>query len=429
MAIVVQNPTSTSRVVIVGGGVIGCMTAYYLTRAGISDVVVIEREGVASGASGYSAGMLTPYSGSNDPGLLALSAGSLKLHAELAEELPDITGIDHGYDLLPYLRCTFAESGCNDARKFLDDRIADGLPAEWLSGSEARKMCDWLSDDVQGACLTSIEPSVDSRLLTQSALRAAEIGGARLVEGEVVGLHCKGLPLDAQEGIEGCLDQRSGTPCGTPSESPPERGREKDSRSPRFAKGREVGVSLADGSTIESDAVVLAMGPWSKHAASWLGYDIPVEPQKGELLYMHTDADHPKPPLTLHNMDDGGVIFPRRLSPTILGATKEDGKGFDRQPSDYALEYILPRVQRLSPRIDKSVVSHQTACLRPMPADGKPYVGIAPAWDNIYLATGHWSEGIHYAPLTAKSITELITDRATSTDISAIDAKRLNAKA
>ena len=64
------------------------MTAYYLTRAGVSDVVIIEREGVASGASGYSAGMLTPYSGSNDPGLLALSGASLKLHAELAEDLP-----------------------------------------------------------------------------------------------------------------------------------------------------------------------------------------------------------------------------------------------------------------------------------------------------------------------------------------------------
>ena len=152
------------------------MTAYYLTRSGVSDVVVVEREGVASGASGYSAGMLTPYSGSNDPGLLALSSASLKLHAELAEELPAVTGIDHGYDMVPYLRCTFEESGYNEARKFMDDRVADGLDAEWLTGDEARSVCDWLSDEVEGACLTSIEPSVDSRLLTQSVLKAAEMG-------------------------------------------------------------------------------------------------------------------------------------------------------------------------------------------------------------------------------------------------------------
>ena len=380
------------------------MTAYYLTRAGVSDVVVVEREGVASGASGYSAGMLTPYSGSNDPGLLALSGASLKLHAELAEELPAITGIDHGYDMVPYLRCTFAEAGYNEARKFMEDRVADGLDAEWLTGDEARAECDWLSDEVEGACLTSIEPSVDSRLLTRSVLRAAEIGGARLVDGEVVGL----------------LGQSS---RGRVYE-PPARSL-RSTRPPRFAKGREVGIILADGSTIEADAVVLAMGPWSKRAGGWLGYEIPVEPQKGELLYMHTGAGYPKPPVTMHNMDDGGVIFPRRLSPTILGATKEDGKGFDREPSDYAWEFIIPRVQRLSPRIDRSIVSHQTACLRPMPADGKPLVGLAPGWDSVYIASGHWSEGIHYGPLTGKSIAELITDGATSTDISAIDAGRI----
>ncbi len=379
------------------------MTAYYLTRAGVSDVVVVEREGVASGASGYSAGMLTPYSGSNDPGLLALSSASLKLHAELAEELPAVTGIDHGYDMVPYLRCTFAESGYNEARQFMDDRVADGLEAEWLTGNEARSVCDWLSDEVEGACLTSIEPSVDSRLLTQSVLRAAEVGGARLVEGEVVGVQPQRSPLDSgfrrnDEGMRGNDEEMS---------------------------GNDVGVVLADGSTIEADVVVLAMGPWSKSANSWLGYEIPVEPQKGELLYMYTGGDHPKPPVTMHNMDDGGVIFPRRLSPSILGATKEDGKGYDREPSEYAWEFIIPRVQRLSPRIERSVVSHQTACLRPMPADGKPYVGAAPGWDNVYIASGHWSEGVHYGPLTGKSIAELITDGETSTDISAIDAGRV----
>ena len=175
------------------------MTAYYLTRAGVSDVVIIEREGVASGASGYSAGMLTPYSGSNDRGLLALSGASLKLHADLAEELPRITGIDHGYDMVPYLRCAFAETGFDVARQFMEDRVADGLVAEWLTGDEAREVCDWLSDEVEGACLTAIEPSVDSRLLTQSVLKAAEMCGARLVDGEVVGLHPHPDPLPSRE--------------------------------------------------------------------------------------------------------------------------------------------------------------------------------------------------------------------------------------
>ena len=391
------NARPSSRVVIVGGGIIGCATAYYLSRVGISEVTVVEREGIASGASGYSAGILTPYSGSNDPGLLALSAASLELHAKLADELPEVTGIDHGYDLKPYLRCGFEEPGYVASQQFMADRIAEGLPAEWLSGSEAREVCDWLSDEVVGACATSIEPTVDSMLLTQSLLKAAQIGGAETKIGTAVGF--------------------SG-PEGAPN-----------------------GVKLSDGTIVEADAIVLAMGPWTKEANDWLGYDIPVEPQKGELLYIHLPSDvipahagtqtktkhtiQGKPPATMHNMDEGGVILTRRLSRTVLGATKEDGKGYDREISEYAWEFILPRVQRLTDRITKDSVTHHTACLRPMPADGKPFVGKAPGRDNVYIASGHWSEGVHYAPLTGKAISDIATSGESSTDIGAVDAARL----
>ena len=396
-----MNPKArpSSRVAIVGGGIIGCATAYYLNRVGISDVTVIERDAIASGASGYSAGILTPYSGSNDPGLLALSAASLELHAKLADELPEVTGIDHGYDLKPYLRCGFEEPGLDASQQFMADRIAEGLPAEWLSGSEAREICDWLSDEVVGACATSIEPTVDSKLLTQSLLQAAQIGGAETKIGTAVGFSG---PEDAPNGVK-----------------------------------------LSDGTIIEADAIVLAMGPWTKEANDWLGYDIPVEPQKGELLYMHLPsdvisahagtqrktehADQGKPPATMHNMDEGGVILTRRLSRTVLGATKEDGRGYDSEISDYAWEFILPRVQRLTDRITKDSVTHHTACLRPMPADGKPFVGKAPGSDNVYIASGHWSEGVHYAPLTGKAISDLVATGESSTDIGAIDAARLAA--
>ena len=374
--------SSTSRVVIVGGGIIGCATAYYLTRAGISDVIIVERDRIASGASGYSAGILTPYSGSNDPGLLALSAASLELHAELAEELPIETGIDHGYDLKPYLRCAFGEVGHAEARQFFDDRRSNGLSAEWLNESEAREVCDWLAPEVEGACFTEIEPTVDSQLLTHSLLKAAEAKGAQVTIAEANGLS-------------------------------------------------DTGVTLADGSQINADATVLAMGPWTNEAGNWLGYEVPVVPQKGELLYMHLPEEEAegfeqdRPSATMHNMDEGGVILTRRLSRTVLGATKEDGKGYDREPSRYAWEFILPKVQRLTNRISKESVTHHTACLRPMPADGKPYVGKAPGWNNVYIASGHWSEGVHYAPLTGKAISDVITTGTSETDISAISADRL----
>ena len=84
--------TDANDVVIMGGGAAGCAVAYYLGLAGIP-ATIIERDGVASQASGYAAGGLNPLQGSGIPGPLAME--SFKMHRSLAEELQDATGIDH----------------------------------------------------------------------------------------------------------------------------------------------------------------------------------------------------------------------------------------------------------------------------------------------------------------------------------------------
>ena len=369
------------RVAIIGGGIIGCATAYYLSRTQSCEITVIEAEGVASGASGYSAGILTPYSGSNDPGLLSLSPKALELHAELAQTLPDATGIDHGYDLRPFLRCAFGNEGLANAQSFMNDRQSEGLTADWLNGEETRKLSDQINDDVIGACVTEIEPTVDSASLTRSLLKAA--ADVEIVSGRVIGIHSA-----------------------------------KD--------GSVASVNLRDDSHLSADAFVFAIGPWSASAGEWLGFNLPVVPQKGQLLHIDLDKNSPEdsPPVGMQNMDDGGVILPRRVSSTVLGATRES-HGFDRTPSDFAYDYILPRVKRISSRITSDVVSRQTACLRPMPDDGKPYVGLAPGWDNAYIACGHWSEGVHFGPLTGKLIADIVTTGTSDIDSTAISTDRL----
>jgi glycine/D-amino acid oxidase-like deaminating enzyme len=56
--------------------------------------------------------------------------------------------------------------------------------------------------------------------------------------------------------------------------------------------------------------------------------------------------------------------------------------------------------------------------------DGKPYVGAAPGWENVHIAAGHASEGIHYGPVTAMAIADLITNGASDIDVSALDPGR-----
>lgn len=382
-----MTASRTSRVVVIGGGIIGCATAYYLSQSGACEIVLIESNRIAGEASGYSAGILTPYSGSNDPDLLALSPAALALHAELAASLPAETGIDHGYDRRPFLRCAFGDDGLHNARSFMDARVAEGHQAEWLSGDESRNMCDWLSDEAVGACLTSIEPTVDSRLLTHSLFTAASKSAAF----EFINIEFNAMA--------------------------------------KTAGGEVTSVHTDDFRQIEADAYVFAMGPWTRGAAHTMGCNLPVTPQKGQLLHIDINDEsnaQMRPPVAMQNMDDGGVVLPRRVSSTVLAATRED-TGFDREVSDFAYEYIIPRVQRLCPRIDASQVTRQTACLRPMPADGKPYVGLVPRYRNAYLAAGHWSEGVHYGPLTGKWLADTIVHGVSDIDFSALSTDRLRA--
>jgi len=376
-----MTTTDSADVLIVGGGIIGCLTAYYLSQRGLS-AIVIEADGIASGASGTSAGWLTPYSHKNDRAMLALSPATLRLHAELAETLPALTGIDHGYQPAPYLRCAVTEDGVAELLAFQSQRASESVAMEWLSGEEARAMSPWITANIIGALKSDNEPTVDSYRLTMSAFQAAEMGGARMIFGRVVGLISSG-------------------------------------------DGVATGVRMENGSEIHGDAVVLAMGPWSGAAAEWLDHPVPITPQRGELVYLAApeEGDGPELDIGLNLVEDGSSILRKRLSDTIVGVSKEY-VGFDRSTTTGAREELLINATRLSRRVEMASISGQTACLRPISADGRAYVGLVPGWDAVYLATGHSGEGIHYGPVTADAIAGLISDGRCEHDIAPLSPTR-----
>ena len=382
----VTRPRS-SDVVIAGAGVIGCLTAYYLALKGVK-ATVVEADAIASGASGMAAGILTPYSGSCDPGLLALSRATLDLHALLAATLPGESGMDYGYELIPTLRCVFSDEGERDLREWQASRASEGCETEWITPQEARAMSPWLTGDVLTVLRCEIEPMVDAYRFTVAAGQAAEKRGARFVTGRVIGLVTAG-------------------------------------------PGRACGVKLADGAEMAAGAVVLAMGPWALEAGDWLGYLVPVRPERGQMLHIAAEpGDEAARRVCLKAFDAGGsivpAIVPKKIGDTIIAATRED-VGFDRTTTEAGRVEIVGRVARLSERILSARLSDQTACLRPKPADGKPYVGRAPGWDGVYLATGHYSEGLHYGPLTGAALAGMIVDRVPEYDISALDPARITA--
>ena len=371
-------------VLIVGGGVIGCLTAYQLSKSGLK-VTVVEADAIASGASGTSGGWLTPYSNTLDPAMLALSPMSLALHRELATTLQEETGIDHGLEEIPFLRCALTEDGAKELRSWQADRATEGTVMEWVSPEEARRMNPWVTSKITGALLSTSEPTLDSYRLTLSALQAAEKYGASVVSGSVVGL------------------------------------------SGETREGQAAGVTMENGSTLNGGAVLLAMGPWTGAGAEWIGSPLPLTPQRGQLVYLappETD-EGPESSTGLSTVEVPGSIIKKRLTDTIVGATKED-VGFDRSTTPEALELLLTQMAAVSERVTSARISGQTACLRPITPDGRPYVGRAPKWDNVYVAAGHASEGIHFAPITASAMAGLIVDGKSQVDISALSLDRVS---
>ena len=133
----------TSEVVVVGGGVAGCSVAYYLALAGFQ-ATVIEREGIASQVSGFSAGGLNPLEGAQIPGPLApLAIESYRMHLKLWGELQQETGIDYQGRIISLLKVAFDESEVADLNKSAELFNAardDGFSARWLERHELLKM-------------------------------------------------------------------------------------------------------------------------------------------------------------------------------------------------------------------------------------------------------------------------------------------------
>ena len=229
----------STEVAIIGGGAAGGAAAWYLSRAGISSTI-IEREGVASQASGYAAGGLNPLTGTGIPGPLADFAWeSFRLHLDLYPELKTLTEIDYQLRQTSEIMLTFDQSsvsGLEDiAERFTH---TNGFSASMTSESQVQEIDRRISTDFAGCVFKRGNYSLDSQDFTRALHAAALASGATHRPGSVRG-------LEASHG--------------------------------------QVSRVLLDDGEIECGQVLLAMGPWSRMAESWLNTYIPVDPLKGEI--------------------------------------------------------------------------------------------------------------------------------------------------
>ncbi len=363
-------------VVVVGGGVIGCSIAESLSVEGVR-VRVLERGDVGAEASGAAAGMLAPIAEARgDDPLLRMGLESLERFPALCTRLEDEVGID------PELESSGELHLVTDAvaREALAARF-DALPGGLRSGAQPvwRDREELSSDlvgyapDVAGAFETSFAKHLRPPLLVRALESAARRKGVEIATGVSVHALC-------------------------------------------VSGDRVVGVETNTG-RLEADAVVVAAGPWTPSLLERAVPDtiraggVAIEPVRGQILSLAP----PLPTMRKILWHDALYLVPKRDGHWVVGAT-EERVGFDRRVTADGVATLVGHAKRILPSLGEARFDRAWAGLRPVSADGVPWIGAFAERSGLFVAAGHGRNGILLSPLTAERVRDAVLGKRVGAD-------------
>ncbi|MEV5526586.1 glycine oxidase ThiO [Streptomyces prunicolor] len=360
-------PTRTSDVLVVGGGIIGLVTAWRAAQRGFSTAVLDPEPG--GGAAQVAAGMLAAVTELHygEQTLLALNLASAQRYPDFTAELTDLTGLDLGYR-----RCgTLAVALDADDRAHLRELHAlqrqSGLDSEWLSGRECRRLEPMLAPGVRGGLRVDGDHQVDPRRLAGALVAACERAG--------VVLH--------RTWAERLTVERD----------------------------RATGVVTREGEALGSGQVVLAGGSLSGQLKG-VPDDVlpPVRPVKGQVLRL-TVPERYAPFLnrTVRAVVRGSHVYlvPRENGELVVGATSEE-LGWDTTVTAGGVYELLRDAHELVPGITELPLTETRAGLRPGSPDNAPLLGPT-ALPGLLLATGHYRNGVLLTPVTGDALAHALS--------------------
>ncbi|MFC7905921.1 glycine oxidase ThiO [Streptomyces nigra] len=362
-----MSRTRTSDVLVVGGGIIGLVTAWRAAQRGFATAVVDPEPG--GGAARVAAGMLAAVTELHygEQTLLGLNLDSARRYPDFAAELGDLTG-----HALGYRRCgTLAVALDADDRAHLRELHAlqsrSGLDSEWLTGRECRRLEPMLAPGVRGGLRVDGDHQIDPRRLTGALLAACERAG--------VTFH-----RTWAERLDVTAD-------------------------------RATGVTTTDGTRLAADRVVLAAGSLSGRLAGVPdAVRPPVRPVKGQVLRLTVPKGlAPFLSRTVRAVVRGSQVYlvPRENGELVVGATSEE-LGWDTTVTAGGVYELLRDAHELVPGITELPLTETRAGLRPASPDNAPLLGPT-ALEGLLLATGHGRNGVLLAPVTGDVLAHVLT--------------------
>ena len=357
------------RVVVVGGGVIGCAAAWELAKAGCA-VTLLERATPGAESSGAAAGLLAPMGAGEDPSASfeRLALASWRLYPGVADELRARTGVDVEYvthgTVYPFATAAEADEAASRAGR------PEGreLGVEIWDAAELGRREPALAPGGRGALFVRGDQWLNNQRLVLAYAQAACAAGVTLRTGRTV----------SRVVVE---------------------------------DGRARGV-VADGERVDGDAVVLAAGAWTGELVETFGDRLPIEPRRGQMVALaHV------PPVVRHCVYAHDVYLVPRLSGELLVGATVERVGFEREVTAQAIGTLLSAAVALAPGLGGLAVRRTWYGFRPWAPDGLPVLGPWPGVEGLVVVTAHFRNGILLAPITARLVCEWLTGRSPSQDV------------
>lgn len=355
-------------ILIIGGGVIGLSIARELSKKGVSRITVLEKGQVGREASWAAAGILAPQAETDRiDDFFRICAASRDLYPEFAAQLKLETEIDIELDRAGTLYPAFTDHDLSDIGKRFEWQSAAGLPVEYLSARECRKLEPAISQTVKAGLFFPSDWQVENRKLLTALQEFARRTNIGIVENKKV---------------ETLLTKGSAV----------------------------IGARSLDGEVFLAEQVILATGAWTSFIK--IGEKqggVSVRPIRGQMICFRLDARCFRHVIYAHN----GYLVPRADGRVLVGATVEDA-GFDANTTSSGIDHLQRVAASLSSELSGLSPVDQWAGLRPSAADGLPIVGPLPFVKNVHIATAHFRNGILLAPMTARIIAEAVAEDKSS---------------
>jgi 4-methylaminobutanoate oxidase (formaldehyde-forming) len=379
-----------ARVVIVGGGIAGCSTAYHLTKLGVRDVVLLEQGRLTCGTTWHAAGLVGQTRATRNA--TRMSRYGIDLYAALERETDLATGwrqcgslnVAQSPERLALMRRQMAR-----ARSF-------GIEFEFVSPAEAGRIAPILrTDDLAGGVWIPGDGKANPTDLTMSLAKGARMGGATLLEGTTV------TGVDVRDGrVDGVRWRRDGE----------------------------------DGS-IRCEALVNCAGQWARAFGRLAGVNVPL--YAAEHFYVVTERIvGVTPDLPVIRDPDGCIYYKEEVGGLVMGGFEPAAKPWNVDPIPPGFEFqLLPEDWDQFEVLMVNAI-HRTPCLEHAPVkmllngpesftpDGNFILGEAPEVAGYYVCAGFNSAGIANSGGAGKLVAEWIVDGEAPVDLWDVDIRR-----